>query len=690
MNLNATEIALRTLNGILVPDRSCSKDQEHPEAVLSLNAELMRLGYSCDEELFNALLRLSLSELSQVARDMIAALRSLCGDDVRYSPMYPNFPKQVMKAREAELYYNAMCHYWTQGQWQRSYYKLPRSFAFEHHKLRNLRLITREQFLDILPTLLRSQESLSELNQEIIRWFIRHEAPGAYSIPDEIPYAETRACLAAALLEQGQDFSIYVHSATDLLRVATALSGGDLSLASNTKFISFPRAQRKSMVRALEAVIREEDIGRHRNKWVRLFHSLHVGDYSKSVFAIAKKAREQGTLYSFHSQVELACSSGDVEAALLLLLKRPTELARRLDHLLRLCREPNMAMEISEMFLDVADQVPTRVLLQLKGHLSRRVSLTRDRVVYPKGSVQRAVILRDPLPALDFNAVALLLQGIRSQLEQRFASLPPLRASWVDPALRHCPLPVQQRSASAGLFQVARGTRLPIGNQSTLRCFIYWVGQDIDLSATLHDQNFRMIEQVSYTNLRSSGYQAVHSGDIVKAPNGAAEFIDIELDSAFRAGARYLAMNVLVFNGPSFAEHKVCYAGWMTRSRPNSNEVFDPKTVRQKVDLNGQTRNMIPVLFDLQERKAIWTDLSTGSEPRWGSNNVESNQASIEEKLEAAIRTDHRVSLYDLFSMHVNARGSQVWKKDEAEQLFSLEEGITPYHIAEINADYIG
>ena len=149
-------------------------------------------------------------------------------------------------------------------------------------------------------------------------------------------------------------------------------------------------------------------------------------------------------------------------------------------------------------------------------------------------------------------------------------------------------------------------------------------------------------------------------------------------------------MNVLVFSGPNFADHSVCYAGWMTREKPKSNEVFEPASVEQKIDVRAACRNVIPVVFDLQERRAIWVDLATSSNAFHYGNNVESNRASIEEKLKAIVESQNKLSLYELFELHAIARGQLVGDKDKADTVFSLNEGIGPYHINDINADYIG
>ncbi len=70
-----------------------------------------------------------------------------------------------------------------------------------------------------------------------------------------------------------------------------------------------------------------------------------------------------------------------------------------------------------------------------------------------------------------------------------------------------------------------------------LRFFVWWKNgkdrTDLDLSAALFDENFAYVDQIAYYNLKT--YGAVHSGDIVDAPEGASEFIDITLEPSARA-----------------------------------------------------------------------------------------------------------------------------------------------------------
>src|SRR5690606_17393504 len=83
-------------------------------------------------------------------------LQKMVGAHRSFNPMYPNFPKQVMEASDAELFYNAMTHYF--GFWLSdilddpnlvvlpNYDKEARPLLDEFHELRWIDLGSEEDF----------------------------------------------------------------------------------------------------------------------------------------------------------------------------------------------------------------------------------------------------------------------------------------------------------------------------------------------------------------------------------------------------------------------------------------------------------------------------------------------------------------------------------------------------------------
>jgi len=240
------------------------------------------------------------------------------------------------------------------------------------------------------------------------------------------------------------------------------------------------------------------------------------------------------------------------------------------------------------------------------------------------------------------------------------------------------------------LKTIVRGSQIPFEDTKVLRFFLWWKEEsgyrtDIDLSANMFNKDWKNLGHISYTNLKGMG--CYHSGDIISAPDGACEFIDITLDSLRNKGCRYVAMIVYSFTAQPFITIPECFAGWMVRNKPNSGKIFEPRTVKNKIDLANGSRNCIPMFIDIVENKIIWADMIMTN--KMFLNNVESSKNTAKAIGESIVNPS-KTNLYDLFNLHVQARnGKLIDKKDEADVVFSVDDGITPYDIDTIVSEYL-
>ena len=706
-NLTKQTIALSKLNSLVLPEGSINVEkvdqlqQEH--MVLTFQAELVKFGYILSAKALSAICDLTTNELVKLYNEVVPFLKELKGSNVKHKPMYQNFPNQVIEMDVREMYAIACLHYWTYGQWKPDFDELPREFQPDG-KLVQIDLVSDVQFYSIAQSILLSKDSISENDKNIIKWFIEFHYTRIEPFFNQISYKETLCFVAGALLEQGKSILSLIKDTTDVLRIATYLSGGDVSLKDNTKFKSLPRRLRRNLLYTLNRVIREEDVMHHKEKWVHLFHSLHVGEYDLGkIKNIAKKIRNHIKIETFNSKIEQLLLEKNYVLSAEYLKKRPGLLVRNIDLLLRESENPAQKT-ILAIFSDIVDQVPTRMLVQLLGNLKGRNDPKLKRFIFSK-NVNKVYVLNKYIPSLETDIVNSLVATIEDSLVKRFKELSELGNVWIDPELMLCPLPTQMRTASKGVFECARGTQFQLSKEAkTIRLFIYWKGQDIDLSATFHDENFQYINHVSYTRLKASNNLAYHSGDIINAPEGASEFIDIDINKALKKGYRYVVMNVYSFSVIPFHEIETCFVGWMERKHVASNEIFDPKTVVQKIDLVAPYKVGIPVIFDLLNKKVMWTDLYGNTcfgysyfigehDMIWkGGINVEANKATINDTLAAISRLPHtRYTLYELFNLHVNARGILVRNPEDADIVFGFdkEKGITPFDVNIINSEYL-
>jgi len=187
---------------------------------------------------------------------------------------------------------------------------------------------------------------------------------------------------------------------------------------------------------------------------------------------------------------------------------------------------------------------------------------------------------------------------------------------------------------------------------------------------------FEFKDLVSYYNLKSFGGH--HSGDIVDAPHGASEFIDLTLSKVREQGVRFVVMTVNSYTQQPYADLPECFAGWMARQHPNSGEIFEPKTVQDKLDITADSRIAIPLIIDVQENQVIWADMSLKNHPRW-NNNVHGNLPGISLSLQSLVEMS-KPNVYDLLRLHIESRGQLVDSPDQAEAIYSPEEGIQYRH----------
>jgi hypothetical protein len=661
---------------------------------------LENYGFTYSLELIERLKSLSTTEFLSFYQQLLSNIKQMLGANVTYKPMYPNFPAEMMKAEEGELYLNAIIHYLTH--WLTDIEVQKRQPLLDRVDLKVIELGEQGEFFTIIRSLLEAKTSISESDRADIEWVIAHVDDLTPIFPTELPHKENLAFFIRTLLKyekiETMQIAGYFKTATDVLRLATAFSNGDVSLAANTKFKKFKRAERRLMLSLLEnCPNRMEDMLRHKERWIRLGEILHPGEY-KHRYPKCKEAfdilRNNDKYETFAGKLELAIERIDVNEAVELLKTRPGEFARRLDNVLRIANPVDVVLD---SFAVVADKVATPVLLQVMTHFLHRNDHSPRRTFFPKGNVSKMVTIENQLPVMEDSVCERVVEICQNALLSRFAELPSLGNVFVDDRLRNYVVPFSQRSASKALRTIVRGSKLPMPNGNTIRFFTWWkeglvngveTGRvDIDLSAAIYNENWEYREHISFTNLRSDQYRAFHSGDIVSAPNGACEFIDLDIESIAAYGGRYVVMSLFSYSEQPFVNLPECFAGWMIRQYPNSGEIFEPSTVQDKMDLVADSRICIPVIMDVAEKTVLWTDLALRQHPDF-YNTIEANQRGMV-AIGQAMMSLKKTNLYDLFMLHARSRGRIVEDISEAETLFGVDRGLTPFDIEEIIANYM-
>lgn len=556
----------------------------------------------------------------------------------------------------------------------------------------------------VFTRLLAKTSPLDRQDRDDLVALVRH--CGVELVPAHIPVRETMALIFGNWLE----FDLvrpHLKTATDVLRVLFVALGGEADLIKAPKPMpSIPRPIRRFVLQTLEGIPEDqlaEDIRRHASHWKRVGEKLHPYEFQARypntalAFAAIRRTRvdddftagstatvtrERVRLKTFNTQLEEALQAEDVELALELAQRRPGELVRRLDHLLRL------HAPVLEPLRQAAPNVATPVLLTAMASIRARAHPLPKRVFFPRGEVTKAFATDDARAPLDQATIDAVVHALQAELIARAAREEPLDQVLLDERKKDLTVPFRERHSARALHTVPRGSRIPLPPGDTLRLFLHWTEPqhtrvDLDLSVALYDDAWRMRGLCDYTALRFED-GATHSGDLTSAPAplGASEFVDLNLPRLSAAGVRHLVTIVFSYNNVPFDAMTDAFAGFMS-DRDGTGEVFDPRTVEQRFDLQGNAKIAIPAILDLHRGELLWADVNLPPTLRFHSvAGYRATLAHIGHDLQAYFGAGARPSQWDVAAIHAAARARHVVvrRRDGSLEVFTPEP--TPAFIA--------
>lgn len=676
------EILLRRKTKFILEKGDATEPNNQYVATIMKNVEA--LGYTFSKELFETLQTLQPLYLNRFYKELIPMLKEMVGANVKYNPFYRNFPEEVMSMSDTELFINAIVAYWTDCTVLIREDEQERLPLLESPNLKVIDLGTVEDIHEIFNNLCQSKTSISQTDKEDLEWIFKNMQ---VKFPDEIPLKENVALVGKLYLENyplatSKDIQKYFKTATDVLRLITAMSDGDISLAENTKFRSFKRKERRLLLELLQGCgYIEEDMLRYKNRWIRIGERLHPSEYDEKQFGKVitafNKLRNGIKIPTFNGKVANAIEVEDYKKALSFLKTRPGELARKLDYLLRNASDKN---SVVNTFKDVASDISTPVLLQVKEHFAHRASEQKSRVFFPKGNLAKCYCIENNLDEIDAKYCKAIVKICENALIEIYKSKDFLGNVYLDENIKGYCVPQSQRSASKSLKNVTRGSRFKIKDDANfIRLGIHWLNElynerecrtDIDLSCSFLDENFSNVDHISFTHLRNSF--SVHSGDLTDAPRsrgGSAEFIDIDIEKAYKSGIRYAAVQIYGYTHTKFCDLDEMIFNWQECVDSEFGDIFEPTRVQQSMNLGFNTDCGIPVVFDLEKREVIWLDMALTTKtnfPRCVEGNVKGLSASV-----MGIVQSHKPQMYDLAMLHIAARGILVDNREDADVIIS-------------------
>ncbi|MFF5371859.1 hypothetical protein [Streptomyces sp. NPDC013187] len=660
---------------------------EGATAARQFDAALTSVGFKLSAELLERLSGLSEAAVVHIARRTLATVSEMVGDHVRHNSYFIDFPANVPDTEEfwmrcvakaladdrsrenvlAQLTHGVLnlLSLPAYGRYQHTYEEMLAAqdeliaSAGDRVTVLHLGRDLDDELTDLYLALAGSTTPLGEDHLRDLRTLAERCALGPQ--PESIPVRENRAVVNEARLVAGAD--LLLDTVTDVLRLACALSGGDVTLQEPTRFRTLPRPVRRALLAGLDAVVAANpaklaDVHAHREPFKRLGERLHPHDYPRwphaaDVFAVARGEKEAR---SFDSRVEKLLDEFDVTGAVKLLKSAPGKLFRTLDVLLRIAADQEERDAVVAAAVEVAPEVSGRVVLSVREHFHNRERETDAPRIFVnrRGRAWVTPDDRSPVPAADRDR---LIAALDAEIRRR---LPVPGRLLLDPDILDVALPLSGRATAAGFGVLPRGSVSQVEGE-LLRFFVYWkqteVRTDYDLSALLLHRDYSTDSWLSYTSLKAVGGR--HSGDVTEAPDGASEFIDLSLD---RVRSTYIVPQVNIYAGEGFEEAEESFFGFMLRDGEQKGRPFEPRTVRMKSELRGVGRVALPLVFQRGDDgtwRAKWLHLYLKGISE--ANRVEENQVSVSKVVRALVEREQLTTRYLIDLMSRDTTTVDLW-----------------------------
>ncbi len=670
-----TEILLT--NGLVeVPKQNAKLINEYLGTVLS---NLAYYGYTPSAELLKAIGQIRNISLTNWWKDLEQSLKKVTGASKNMDKfvVYKNFPAEVLEKSKAEYWISQICMYLGCPNEYFTQPEQPRDLMFEKTKLKVLHLANEKSLENIYNSLVKlpnrwTTEQLTHAE------YIFQEGKIAMFDATVFTFKENMAKIVAFAIEKGMNVS--VKSATDVLRIAVVLSDGDVTFEKNTKFKSLARKVRRFFLNLLENSSNlEEDVARDKERWKRFFRALHPNDFApnfNNVRTVYNKLYHN-SVESFNSKVEVALQEERPNAALNLLVTRPGDFTRRLNHTLNL-----FGSKAVDKYLEVLPKLKLVQLVKIKKYI-QTIENKQFRTIAPKGNWTKMKVMpstRHVAPSQRKH----LLEGIDKELGKRLSKLFKGGVQ-LDKSTES----VKLQTNASDLSPYGRGTSFDIPeNINFIRSASYWQHKTygnnwFDNGWNFFASGWKQMGAVCWDNPQYTGGQtrrynywdrntdnkdagAVFSGDPTNsktADGRACQMIDLYIDKLLKQGVRYAVWNILCYSRVKFKDAGEVFASLQWGEDAQAGKLFEPSRAQLSFPVQGDTFTKYICYIDLEERKVVYMDANLKA----NTNSAASNCASLEKNMPAFCEYMSGLpSVYDVFSIAKRSKtGTVISYSDE-------------------------
>lgn len=694
-----------------------SVTQEH---IICLSNELAAMGYVLRLEAISSLKSAPLGAFCEVTDTLFSVLSSRSGVNVRYMSLYPEFPHTVPSRDKITSVNSNILKSLTDF-----YHDIENSDEFHHilacgHQVPNIftegccpvcmDASTSQPSPAHIPV--RSFETIDVCEETYVADFIKSKfeanmiidcslkekligvaRAGEFNfrdvVIDSIPFKENLGiyinCVShdASWSDLYDSTKAFVNGPKDITRIVSALSNINLHDSQNSSISEYYKLTTRDKKYIASLVNNDklslEDFKAERSTWIKINMIVHFGAFKKR-FPVAFKninqvINHEKQINSFNAEFESLIRKKNLDRLLLLLSRKPGIFVRRLDNILR--ENPDKVDIILDTLSKCALGVSKRVLLGARKHFMQRMhgDLGERGYVSKRGTYRTIDKQFVPLcGSISRKAIAAIDSILGASLKKDEYTR---KTVFIDPKLYTIKLPINLRTSKTTINIVESGSQLNLNatNAVGLRPFIYWKENnesgriDLDLSVAILDSDLETVDSCSFRDRNSIKSGMTHSGDYTSAPNGATEFVDIELPILNES--RYIVTYINTFTGQSFDTFEAFGGIMIFDSEDKRKELFSPQAVVDKFDLTGEASSIIACIYDVNDASLIWSGNSLRS--RAGDSITSSSEMIKRVVRKTLIDKKCAMSIGELLDIVALSNDMIKAEEENAEVIFSLD-----------------
>lgn len=626
-------------------------------------SNMIHFGYVPSMEVLNVINRMSKDELTSFWTVNESAFKEITGANRNMDKfvVYKNFPKEVLEKTKAEYWYNQILMYFGFPNEFFTEEKEDRPALIENKSLKVLALSKNDSLVKIFNSLMNNHARWSD-NQNKYAKHLLKEYDTSIDL-DSFGFKENGIVLIKNIIAEKLNNKFTITTATDVLRLAAAMSDGDIALRESVRFKKFARSERRLLLNILDKCKNiTEDVGTRPELWKRFLSLAHPGDFKFKRVSATYAMLYNNEIQTFNKIVDAPHKNIEI---LETLKTRPGEFLRRLHS-----SYTSFGIDAVVAFVNVIPSLSNLQLVKLRKYVE--TINTRTSLMYPpKGNWARVQVLPNNKKKFTKKAQELLFKSIDKELKVRMRVAFPLGIK-LDAKTKDIKLQTNDQK----LAEYGRGTTFDIPENITfIRSASYWENVThgsnwFDNGWNFFDSNWDSAGVVSWdtayytadsknaahasywANRHASNNQAaaVFSGDPTNSKDlkgRACQMVDLYIDRLIDAGVRYAVWNVLCYSKIPFCDATDVLATLQMGEKPEAGKLYEPSRAQMVFPLKSKAYASYVAYIDLQERKLVYMDAPLKANVMSASRNGD----ALSEKMPSYVEYLNSLpSLHDLVS----------------------------------------